>query len=92
VRAKYEELKVHRPSTTDMKVIEEREETDQVHTFLAVLDSSHEAIGVHILLSTDKLEALRRVAIGTSDLNPKPETHAFSAQHFNTDKTRVIGR
>lgn len=55
VKAKYEELKVYRPPTTDLNVLREREETDRVYTFLAALDSSYEAIKAQILLSTEKL-------------------------------------
>ena len=54
VRAKYEELKIYRPPTTDLSVIQEREETNQVYTFLAALDSSYEAVRAQILLSTEK--------------------------------------
>jgi hypothetical protein len=83
-------------------VIRERKETDRVYTFLGALDSSYEVIRVQILLSTDKLsfeevtsrirqEAARRVAMGTSDQNPKSEAHAFSVHHFNAGKARGKG-
>jgi hypothetical protein len=54
------------------------------------------------LLSTEKLsfktvtaqilqEALRRVTMGTLDLNPKPEALAFSAQHLTKKgKNRAV--
>jgi hypothetical protein len=93
VKAKYEELKIYRPYTTDLNVIREREETYRVYTFLAALDPSYEAIRAQILLSTEKLsfdevtshirqEATRRVAMAATDSNPKPEAHAFSAQRL----------
>jgi hypothetical protein len=102
VRAKYEELKLYRPPTTDLNVLQEREEIDQVYTFLAALDSSYELIRAQILLSTEKLsfdsvtalvrqEATRRVVIA-SDTNPKAEAHAFSAYHFGVGKGKVKGR
>ncbi|XP_078156601.1 uncharacterized protein LOC144552497 [Carex rostrata] len=94
VTAKYEELKLYRPPTTDLNVLREREEMDKIYTFLAALDSSYEAVRAQILLSKEKLtfddvtarirqEATRRVAMKTSDLNPKPEAHAFSAQYLS---------
>jgi len=99
VRSKYEELKLYRPHTTVMSVIREREETNRVYTFMGALDSSYEVIRAQILLSTNKLsfekviarirqEAARRVAMGTSDSNPKLEAHAFSVHHFNARKAR----
>jgi len=102
VITKYEELKLYRPPTTDLSVLQEREEMDRIYTFLAALDSSYEAIRAQILLSKEKLtfddvtarirqEATRRVAMKTADLNPKPEAHAFSAQHLNTNKGRGKG-
>jgi hypothetical protein len=83
-------------------VLQEREETDRVYTFLAALDSRYEVIRAQILLSTDKLtfdgvttlvrqEATRRVAMGASDSNPKPEVHAFSAQYSSRDKDKRMG-
>jgi hypothetical protein len=101
VRAKYEELKLYRPPTTDLNVLQEREETDRVYTFLAALDSSYELIRAQILLSTEKLsfdgvtalvrhETTRRVAMA-SHSNPKPEAHAFSAQHFGVGKGKGKG-
>jgi hypothetical protein len=85
-----------------MYVICEREETDRVYTFLGAPDSSYEVIRAQILLLTDKLsfeevtthirqEAARRVAMGTSDQNPKSEAHAFSIHHFNAGKVRGKG-
>jgi hypothetical protein len=83
-------------------VLQEREETDQVYTFLAALDSSYEPIQAQILLSTEKLsfdsvtalvrqEATRRVAM-VSYMNPKAEAHAFSTHHFGVGKGKVKGR
>jgi hypothetical protein len=40
VRAKYEEIKTYRPITTDLAVLQEREEHDRVYTLLAALNSS----------------------------------------------------
>jgi hypothetical protein len=51
VIAKYEELKLYRPLTTNLSVLQEREEMDKIYTFLAALDSSYEAIRAQILLS-----------------------------------------
>jgi hypothetical protein len=59
-----------------------------------------------VLLSTKKLtfngvtalirqEATRRVAMATSDLNPKPEAQDFTARHFNVGRAKgkkEIGR
>jgi hypothetical protein len=36
-------------------VLQEREETDRVYTFLAALDPSYEAVRAQVLLSTEKL-------------------------------------
>jgi hypothetical protein len=102
VRAKYEELKLYRPNTTDLKVLQERDEMDRIYTFLAALEPSYEPIRAQILLSTEKLsfeavttqvrqEALWRVAMGAPDSNPKPESHAFSAHRFNLGKGRNQG-
>ncbi|XP_078179596.1 uncharacterized protein LOC144573717 [Carex rostrata] len=102
VIAKYEELKLYRPPTTDLSVLQEREEMDKIYTFLAALDSSYEAVRAQILLSKEKLifddvtarirqEATRRVAMKTADLNPKLEAHAFSAQHLNANKGKGKG-
>jgi hypothetical protein len=38
VRSKYEELKLYRPPTTYLLVLQEREKIDRVYTFLAALD------------------------------------------------------
>jgi hypothetical protein len=84
VRSKYEELKLYRPPTTDLSVLQEREKIDRVYAFLAALDPSYEAVRAQVLLSTEKLtfdaittlirqEATRRVAMGSSDSNPKSE-------------------
>jgi gag-polypeptide of LTR copia-type len=102
VRAKFEELKLYRHPTTDLSMLQEREETDRVYTFLVALNSSYEAIRTQILLSTDKLtfdgvtalvrqEATRRVAMGASHSNPKPEAHAFSAQYSSIGKGKGMG-
>jgi hypothetical protein len=72
-------------------VLQEREETNRVYTFLTALDSSYEAIRAQILLSIEKLtfdgvttlirqEAIRHVAMGAFDSNPKSEAHAFTAK------------
>jgi hypothetical protein len=101
VRSKYEKLKLYMPPTTDLNVLQGREETDRVYTFLAALDSSYEPIRAHILLSTERLsfdgvtalvrqEATRRVTMA-SDSNPKSEAHAFSAQHFSVSKGKGKG-
>jgi hypothetical protein len=84
VRSKYEKLKLYRPPITDLSVLEEREKTDRVYTFLVALDPSYEAVRAQVLLSTEKLtfdavtalirqEATRRVAMGPSNLNPKSD-------------------
>jgi hypothetical protein len=89
VRAKYEELKLYIPPTIDLNVLQEREETDRVYTFLAALDSSYEPIRAQILLSTEKLSFDSVTALvrqEATDSNPKPEAHAFSAQHFSVGK------
>jgi gag-polypeptide of LTR copia-type len=97
VRAKYEELKLYIPPVTDLNVLREREETDRVYTFLAALDPTYEPIRAQILLSTEQLtfdsvtalirqEATRRVAMGISDSNLKPEAQAFTAQHLSVEK------
>jgi hypothetical protein len=92
VRAKYEELKLYRPPTTDLNVLQEREETNRVYTFLAALDSSYEPIRAQILLSTEKLsfdsvtalvrqEATRRVAMA-SDSNPKAPVTSYNEYRY----------
>jgi hypothetical protein len=92
VRAKYEELKFYQPPTTDLTVLQEREETDQVYTFLTALDSNYEAIRAQILLSTEKLmfdgvtalirlEAIRRAAMNSSPEFSTAESKACAAQH-----------
>jgi hypothetical protein len=55
VRAKYEELKLYRPNTTDMRVLQKREEMERIYTLLAALEPSYESIRAQILLSTKKL-------------------------------------
>jgi hypothetical protein len=55
VRVKYEELKLYRPPVTDLNVRREREETDRVYTFIAVLDPTYEPIRAQILLSTKQI-------------------------------------
>jgi seryl-tRNA synthetase len=55
VRAKYEELNLYRPNTTDLKVLQKRDEMDRIYTFLAALEPSYEPIRAQILLSTEKL-------------------------------------
>jgi hypothetical protein len=83
-------------------VLQEREETDRVYTFLAALDLSYEAIRAQIMLSTEKLtfdgvialiwqEATRCVAMGASDSNPKSEVLAFTASHFGNGKGKPRG-
>jgi len=90
VKSKYQELKIYRPITTDLMVLQERDELDQIYTFLDALDSSYESIRAQILNSTEKLtftgvtariqqEESRRGAMNTSDSNPKSEGHAFTA-------------
>jgi hypothetical protein len=85
---------LYRPPITDLNVIREREETDQVYIFLAALDPTYEPIRAQILLSTEQLtfdsvtalirqEATRRVAMGTSDSNLKPEAQAFVSKKAN---------
>jgi hypothetical protein len=94
---------LYRPPITDLNVIREREETDQVYIFLAVLDPTYEPIRAQILLSTEQLtfdsvtalirqEATRRVAMGTSDSNLKPEAQAFVAQTLVSKKANQRGR
>jgi hypothetical protein len=84
---------------THIRVLQETEEMDRIYTFLAALEPSYEPIRAQILLSTEKLsfetvtaqirqEVLRRVAMSTPDLNPKPKTLSFSAQHL-TEKVRT---
>jgi hypothetical protein len=74
VRAKYEELKFYRPNTTDLKVLQERDEMDRIYTFLAALEPNYELIRAWITTQI-RQEALRRVAMGTPDSNPKSEAH-----------------
>jgi gag-polypeptide of LTR copia-type len=87
VKSKYQELKLYRPITTDLSVLQERDELDQIYTFLDALDTSYDSIQAQILNSTERLtfagvtariqqEELRRVAMNISDQNPKPESHA----------------
>ncbi|KAJ4786511.1 01P13-2 [Rhynchospora pubera] len=90
VKSKYQELKIYRPITTDLFVLQERDELDQIYTFLDALDSSYDNLKAQILGSTDRLtfsgvtarvqqEESRRAAMHISDQNPKPEGHAFAA-------------
>jgi hypothetical protein len=90
---------LYRPPTTEFSVLQGREETDLVYTFLTTVDSSYEAIRAHILLSTDKLtfdvvtslvrkETTKQVAMGASESNPKPETRTFLVQHFSVGKDK----
>ncbi|KAJ4765488.1 01P13-1 [Rhynchospora pubera] len=87
VKSKYQELKIYRPITTDL--LQERDELDQIYTFLDALDSSYDNLKAQILGSTDRLtfsgvtarvqqEESRRAAMNISDQNPKPEGHAFA--------------
>jgi hypothetical protein len=55
VRAKYEELKLYRPNTTDLKVLQERDEMDRIYTFLAALEPNYELIRAWILLLTERM-------------------------------------
>jgi hypothetical protein len=43
VKSKYQELKVYRPFTTDLAVLQERHELDQIYTFLDALDLSYDS-------------------------------------------------
>jgi seryl-tRNA synthetase len=51
VRAKYEELKLYRSNTTDLKVPQERDEMDRIYTFMA----AYEPIRAQILLSIETI-------------------------------------
>jgi hypothetical protein len=93
-------LKLYRPPTTDLSVLQKREETDQVYTFLAALDPSYETVRAQVLLSTEKLkfdaiialirqEVTRQVSMGTSDSNPKSEAQAFTVLCSNTEKGKA---
>jgi gag-polypeptide of LTR copia-type len=88
VKSKYQELKLYRPITTDLSVLQERDELNQIYTFLDALDTSYDSIRAQILNSTQRLtftgvtariqqEESRRVAMNISDQNPKSESHAF---------------
>jgi gag-polypeptide of LTR copia-type len=92
VKSKYQELKVYRPFTTDLAVLQERDELDQIYTFLDALDLSYDSIRAQILNNTERLtfagvtariqqEESRRVAMSVSDQNPKSESHAFTAMN-----------
>jgi hypothetical protein len=50
VREKYEELKLYRPNTTDLRVLQEREKMDHIYTLLAALEPRYEPIRAQILL------------------------------------------
>jgi gag-polypeptide of LTR copia-type len=97
VKSKYQELKLYRPVTTDLSVLQERDELDQIYTFLDALDSSYDSIQAQILNNTERLtfagvtariqqEESRRVAMNVSDQNPKPESHAFAAMNSQAFK------
>jgi hypothetical protein len=92
VKSKYQELKLYRPIITDMSVLQERDELDQIYTFLDALDMSYGLIRAQILNSTERLtfagvtsriqqEESWRVAMNISDQNLKPESHAFAAMN-----------
>jgi hypothetical protein len=55
VKSKYQELKVYRPFTTDLAVLQERDELDQIYTFLDALDLSYDSIRAQILNNTERL-------------------------------------
>ncbi|KAJ3685164.1 hypothetical protein LUZ61_014328 [Rhynchospora tenuis] len=44
VKSKYHELKIYRLITSDLSVLEERHELDQIYTFLDALDSSYDTL------------------------------------------------
>jgi hypothetical protein len=46
---------LYKPPTTNLSIIQKREETDQVYTFLVALDPSYEAVRAQALLSKEKL-------------------------------------
>jgi hypothetical protein len=92
VKSKYQELKVYRPFTTDLAVLQERDELDQIYTFLDALDLSYDSIRAQILNNMERLtfagvtariqqEESRRVAMSVSDQNPKSESHVFTAMN-----------
>jgi gag-polypeptide of LTR copia-type len=92
VKSKYHELKLYKPITTDLSVLQEREELDQIYTFFDALDPSYDSIRAQILNSTERLtfagvtariqqEESRRVAMNVSDQNRKPESHDFAAMN-----------
>jgi hypothetical protein len=55
IRFKCEELKFYIPLTTDLFVIQEREEINWVYTFLVALDPIYEAVRAQVFLSIEKL-------------------------------------
>jgi len=55
VKFKYQELKLYRPITTDLVVLQERDELDQIYTFLDALDSSYDSIRAQILNNMERL-------------------------------------
>jgi hypothetical protein len=97
VKFKYQELKLYRPITTDLAVLQERDELDQINTFLDALDLSYDSIRAQILNNTERLtfagvtsriqqEESRRVAMNVSDQNSKSESHAFAAMNSQAFK------
>jgi hypothetical protein len=81
-------------------VLQKREETDRVYTFLAALNPSYEDVRAQVLLSTEKLkfdavtalirqEVTRQVAMGTSDSNPKSEAQTFTVLCSNTERDKA---
>jgi hypothetical protein len=101
VKSKYQELKLYRPITTDLSVLQERDELDQNYTFLDALDLSYDSIQAQILNNTEQLtfesvtariqqEESRRIAMNVSDQNPKPESHAFAAMNSQAFKGKKV--
>jgi hypothetical protein len=54
LKAKFKELEILRPITTDLKELQERAEQDMVYHFLTALDLSYESFRAQILMSTEK--------------------------------------
>jgi ABC-type uncharacterized transport system ATPase subunit len=62
LRAKFEELKVYLPPTSNPIEIQKRREFDEIYTYLSGLDSSNEAVRSQILSSPTPLNFTSIVA------------------------------
>jgi Reverse transcriptase (RNA-dependent DNA polymerase)/gag-polypeptide of LTR copia-type/Integrase core domain/GAG-pre-integrase domain len=103
IDTKWNELQMHNPLTTDLRILQERAEQEKSFYFLAALDPSYENLKAQILSSETitfdyiasviQREESRRVAMNTGNKTLGSENHAYATgfQNTNYQKSRSRG-